>query len=398
MRSTGWQHAVDRSFPSHDAIAPAARRDEAMLQNIALRDDLLREYVGSADDGLRPATPGVFEGAGSSSEHRFDEFRSTIAGERRPIDTAVAHVSAWLRAKGVRSPAFRARLKQSLAEFGKPASARDFASTVLSDELSSAIDVAFPDPSDPSLLRAELAKPAHKAGEEAVERMARMKLVDMLNGIDRGDGIQRVLANVERPASASGLLREREAQDLAVMLDGIAQDRSQDSHECCRPPASAATDRVVDRTRTSRARSPRRWYPATRPTPISSTRAADCSGTLGGYDDMFSAGERGHEETALASALPLHSPPGAANDNLVSGGGSPDLSNPGSGGAVSGGEEVANAGEQAFAMEGEAARSFAMLEGSVRVGGVLIGEKAWASRPTSDRLFGSARAPCSVSQ
>lgn len=366
--SNDWRTASARMLSEPAPAAAAARAD--VVEELAVRDGILREYASSIDGErrLQPVSVAQSDIVTPETRGRFEALRASLAAGSRQTasDEAVDRVARWFEVEAARSPTFRERLAKGLASFREPATAWDYASTMIGDNLSAAIKEGLPDPSESGLFGKRSGAAGRKSLQAAAERFVRIKLAAFLRGVSTGQSYRSALDAVRAGGGAEPVFRRGEAKDIRVMFADAEADRSvlaraaEADPPALSRPASDAEHRMARQT-----------VERLRRGPIGFTHDAQLrqavEGSLGSFEDFFPAQSRTLANTPLSQAvappagIPFAAGPSSGGSGGSGGGGSPGL------------------GNSESRSPARASRSFRSLRLSFRVGGVLIGTEPQAA-------------------
>jgi hypothetical protein len=352
-----WSASVKAEPRPRGAQAADFETAERRIENLAVRASILDEYSRSEPArGLKSASPGS---AGRPEQKDFEAYQA--GRETGPAPGAVEAVEKRLAAAGARSPGFRDRLKTSLAKFRQPASAWDFASTLIGQQLSDAAKLALADPALASTAELQRNTAARKLATEAMERLVQIKFAGFLEDIANGAAMGEALRKVRSNDPARTMMRIAEANEIAGRLGAIDSSRSAIlDHSDRRAPT------LVQSSPRAEAKGASAIAEIIRNKPIGQSMSdvrAQLAGAYGSYDDLFVGHETSLTQSGLSRAIPVSDSTGPAPDV-----GAPSAS-PGGGPPLF----EKTKGPRLSTAEFRTARSFRILRGSFRVGGVLIG-------------------------
>lgn len=380
IASSDWRSSVARAQP--DLAATTARRVDLLVEEVAIRDNILRQFSSNAAERAIPIRGVGFAEADAmpeSARRQYGEFRdfiarNAVAPQGSPL---VDRIEQWMRAKAGTSSAFRERLATGMASFRQPATLGDMFGTVLEETLSSSLDAALPDPADRALFAGQADDAARKGLQDPASRMVQVKLTEFLADIESGRGYADAMARVQARGNVPALFTQADAvRARAAVVDGdlnmarvaaTADDLHPSLEKRNSPKATTRVERAVSQLR-----------------PVVSggddlRRAIE--GSAGSYEDLFPGRAQAHAESPLGRALAriygstteLPAAVAEAASGGFGGGG-------GGGGSAASGDRPGNTRM--------ASRSFTRLRGSVRVGGVLIGADPTAGAPLDVRDIG----------
>jgi hypothetical protein len=328
---------------------PAAAAKPDLVEELAIRDTILQDYASSvaqAEWRVEPVSVARSEAVTPETRQRYEGLRKSIAANalRGAGDEPVERVARWFRWEAARSQTFKERLAAGVASFREPATAWDYASTVIGDNLSAAIKEGLPDPAAVGLFEKRAAATGRKALESAAERLVRIKLAAFLRGLSTAQSYGDALAAVRSPDGAPPF-RRGEARQVQALVAAAADDRALLAKAVeADPPALAR--RTSDAERKFARQTVERLRRASLLPDKATEMQRALEGALGTYEDFFPAQERMVAQTAFSEATFSSGFPGLD----LPGAGIPDRPS-----------------------RAQASRNFKSLRLSSRVGGVLIG-------------------------
>ncbi|HEU0098532.1 MAG TPA: hypothetical protein VFQ67_07130 [Allosphingosinicella sp.] len=364
--SQEWRNAPARMLSERASAAPASKAD--LVEELAVRDGILKEYASSVDADRRVAPVSVAQSdlVAPDTRQRYENLRTSLAAGSRQTasDEAVDRVAKWLRVEAARSPTFRERLAAGVASFREPATAWDYASTLIGDNLSAAIKDGLPDPAKAGLFDKQAAATGRKSVQSAAERFVRVKLAAFLQGVSTSQSYGDALNAVRAGGGANPVFRRGEARDIRALFTTAEADRAVIARAAeVDPPAlaqrSSEAERKIARQMVEQIRQSSTGA-------IDSTRMRQAlEGSLGNFEDFFPSQARTLTQTALGEAIPAPPPDiPFASPSAPGGAGGPPARSP-----------------------ARMSRSFRGLRASFRVGGVLIGSEPQSADVDYRRLL-----------
>jgi len=246
----GWAQVTARL--ADRALRPAAEAraiDEAFDAMLA-RDAVVRSYAADPASGTRAFALDDLP-ADDPGRRVLAEMRSRAGGPTALREAALDRLEAALRKAAATVPGFRARLKDSLAAFNRPARLGTFATLALGDQFALAIGTALPGPGGEAVFAAEGARAGRKGLQKSFEQVVQARFAGFLTDIAAGRPLGTALRRVQGDG-LDRLLRRGEAARVAGLLDDADSRRDAFLARAFeRRPVLAAT---VDRTEAKAAR------------------------------------------------------------------------------------------------------------------------------------------------
>lgn len=227
-------------------ILPAADAsifDDAFERMVA-RDAVTRSFASDPAGGTRHFALDDLP-TGDTGRIVLNEMRQREGGAKAVRAAALDRLEQALRQQGGRVPAFREKLKKSLASFNRPARLSTFATLALGDQFALAVGAASPGPGGQAVFDAEAVRSGQKGLQKSFEQIVQVRFASFVSDIAAGRPLGTALGRVQ----ADGLdllMRRRDAAAVSALLDNADLRRNAYLARGFKRPAilAAAVDRA----------------------------------------------------------------------------------------------------------------------------------------------------------
>jgi len=347
-QSEGWRTASAQSL-AEQAVVPV--KPARSLEEIATSETILREYAASSPaQSAKVRLASVAEGAElpAAGRQRWESYRSAIA-RGAPLESAQAlnKTEEWLRLVARQSPHVEGEIALAARAGPVSRSVGDVAEAAFMESISFALERALPTPAGAGTGEIPLWRAGRNALQDGSARFLRLKFAEFLHELATGGSLKASLAAVRAGTGDAFILRAPEAAEVRDVLSQsrilaeVAPDNVPTLHAAAKPGERQLAKRLVEAVRSQET------------IPDRSAARHLLEGSVGNYDDLFPGQTAAPERTALGDALSVLAE--AAAESITR----PRAPN--------------------------TSRSFRLLRGSFRVGGVLIGNQPESSEPQDYR-------------